>query len=74
MFIEIDNLYKKAESGSYFIKDENRKLYIRPEDVRYLNGGIDKDVTVMTEIVLYSGDRFYTGTSVDVIKKLITGE
>ena len=73
MFIEIDNLYKEAESG-YFIKDENRKLYIRSEDVRYLNGGVDKDVTVMTEIVLYSGDRFYTGTPVDVIKKLIIGE
>ena len=74
MFIEIDNLYKKAESGSYFIKDENRKLYIRPKDVRYINGSTNKDNPTMTEIVLYNGDKFYTGISVDIIKKMITGE
>lgn len=74
MFVVIDNLYRKAENNSYYIKDENRKLYIRPADVRYLNGSVDKDVALITEIVLYNGDRFYTGTPVDVIKKLITGE
>lgn len=65
MFIEIDNLYTKEENNSYFIKDENRKLYIRPKDVRYLNG------STITEIVLYNGDRFYTGTSIEKIKELI---
>jgi hypothetical protein len=65
MFIEIDNFYTKEENNSYFIKDENRKLYIRPKDVRYLNG------STITEIVLYSGDRFYTGTSIEKIKELI---
>ena len=65
MFIEIDNLYTKEENNFYFIKDENRKLYIRPKDVRYLNG------STTTEIVLYNGDRFYTGTSIEKIKELI---
>lgn len=65
MFVEIDNLYKKAENNSYYIKDENRKLYIHPKDVRYLNG------STITEIVLYNGDRFYTGTSIEKIKELI---
>ena len=65
MFIAIDNLYKKAENNSYFIKDENRKLYIHPKDVRYLTG------STITEIVLYNGDRFYTGTSIEKIKELI---
>lgn len=65
MFIEIDNLYKRAENNSYYIKDENHKLYIRPKDVRYLNG------STITEIVLYNGDRFYTGTSIEKIRELV---
>ena len=54
------------------MRDEHRIIYIRPKDVRYLNGTINDDGSSMTEIILYNGDRFCTGMNIHDVRKLIS--
>ena len=71
MFIEIRNLYEPICAGVGLEKIEDKKLYIRPEDIRYIYGNEIKDLSNMTKIVLKDGKEFYTDMFIDDIMALI---
>ena len=71
MFIEIRNIYEPIGNGVCLEKVENKKLYIRSEDIRYLYGTEIKELSNMTKIELLNGDSFYTDMFIDDIMALI---
>lgn len=71
MFIEIKNIYEPIGNGVCLEKVENKKLYIRSEDIRYLYGNEIKELSTITKIELLNGDSFYTDMFIDDIMALI---
>jgi hypothetical protein len=71
MFIEIKNIYEPIGNGVCLEKVENKKLYIRSEDIRYLYGTEIKELSTMTKIELLNGDSFYTDMFIDDIMALV---
>ena len=67
MFVEIKNLYESIGNGICLEKVENKKLYIRKEDIRFVYGNEIKDLSNITKIVLVSGEEFYTDMFIDDI-------